>query len=145
MSTILGRKYSLDWRGDPPHMLQTDIPVWYRFLEVYGGLFINLWYDVLLGAMAITPEQEKDGLKRMERTLSARRADAFVETKNEIWIIEVSDDPGLRSIGQLISYGVLWTRDPIIPKIEQLVLVGSTVELNLLDAAATIGIRVYVI
>jgi hypothetical protein len=126
-------------------MLQPDIPVWYRFLEIYGILFKNLWYDVLLGATSLTPLQEKDPLRRMERTLSSRRADAVTETEREVWIIEVSDDPGLRAVGQLISYGVLWTRDPLIVKPEQLVLVASTIETNLLDAAATVGIRIYLI
>jgi len=145
MSTILGKPFSLDWRGNPPHMLQPDIPVWYRFLEMYGSMFKNLWYDVLLGADHLTTDQEKDPMLIMKRSLMARRADAIVELENEVWIIEVSDDPGLRAVGQIMSYLVLWSRDPVILKPEQMILVCSTIEPNLLDATTSYGIRVYII
>jgi len=145
MPTLLGRKYALDWRGDPPHMLKPDIPVWYRFMTVYGHLFINLWYDCLLGAPLLTPQEEKDPLKVMWRHNLARRADAIAETHDRVWIIEVAADPGLRSIGQLLAYRVLWIRDPVIGKPENLILVAATLEPNLMDAASAYGIHLYII
>ena len=145
MPTILGKPYSLDWRGNPPHMLAPDVPVWYRFLDTYRRLFISLWYDVLLGAQPLTPQGETDPMKRMWRQHTARRADAIVELRDHLWIIEVADDPGLRSIGQLLSYRVLWIRDPPIQKPEKLVLVGERIETNLLDAASSYGIQIYLI
>ena len=145
MPTLLGRPYSLDWRGNPPHMLTPDIPVWYRFLETYGHPIINLYYDCLLGAEALTREEEKDGLKRMWRQHLARRADAIAELENEVWIIEVADDPGLRSIGQLQTYRVLWSRDPVILKPERLILVCETIEPNLMDGASSYGVLIYLI
>lgn len=145
MSTILGNAYTLAWRGNPPHMLKPDIPVWYRFLETFGTLFAKLYYDCLLGAIRLTPQQETDPMMRMFRHNTARRADAITELKNEVWIIEVADDPGLRSIGQLLSYRVLWIRDPVIIKPEKLILVAETIEENLLDAASSYGIQIYLI
>jgi len=145
MPTHLGETYSLDWRGNPPHMLTPDIPVWYRFLETYGAPFINLWYDCLLGAPLLTPEQEADPIQRMWRQNLARRADAIAELENELWIIEVADDPGLRSIGQLFTYRILWIRDPVIPKPEKLILVSERIEPNLLDGASSYGIQIYII
>ena len=145
MSTRLGRPYSLEWRGNPPHMLTPDIPVWYRFLETYGGPVISLYYDCLLGAAPLTPEEEKDPVKRMWIHHLARRADAIAELENEVWIIEVADDPGLRSIGQLQTYRILWMRDPLIIKPERLILVCETIEPNLLDASSSYGIQIYII
>ncbi|GAH74770.1 unnamed protein product, partial [marine sediment metagenome] len=63
MPTDLGRPYALDWRGDPPHMLQPDIPVWYRFLEKWGSPFLHLYYDCLLGGPYLTQDEKKDPLK----------------------------------------------------------------------------------
>lgn len=140
MPTTLGNPYSLDWRGNPPHMLQPDIPVWYRFLEVYGASFLSLWYDVLLGGPPLTPQDELDPMKRMWRANLAKRADAIAELSREIWIIEVTADPGLRSIGQLQTYRLLWIRDPKIQKPEKMVLVAETIEPDLLDAASSYGI-----
>ncbi len=75
----------------------------------------------------------------------ARRADAFVELKDELWIIEVSKDPGLRALGQLQTYRLLWTRDPVILKPEKLILVCETIEKNLLDAASSHGLQIIII
>ncbi|GAI93087.1 unnamed protein product, partial [marine sediment metagenome] len=60
MPTFLGKSYSMDWRGDPPHMLKEDVPVWYDFLDRYGYMFHFLYYDCLLGGPEYTEEQLKD-------------------------------------------------------------------------------------
>jgi len=145
MSTELGRKYSLDWNGNPPHMLERDIPVWYKFLEKWGFDFINLWYDCLLGGPELTPDQAKDPMERMWRINLAKRADAIAELKDELWIIEVSADPGVRSIGQCHVYRSLWLRDPPINKLEKPVLVCERIDPDLLDAAGMYGVLVFVV
>lgn len=144
MPTTLGKPYSLDWRGIPPHMLKPDVPVWYRFLDKWGHLFMNLYYDCMLGGPALTQEEEKDPFKRMWRANMAKRADAIGETEGEVWIIEVADTPGLRAIGQLLTYLSLWQEDPRIPKIERAVLVCNFVDTDLIASAAKYGIITYV-
>lgn len=145
MPTDLGRPYSLDWRGDPPHMLTQDVPVWYRFLEKWGSGFLNLYYDCLLGGPYLSPEEKKDPMKWMWRVNLAKRADAIAELDNELWIIEVAPDPGLRIIGQLQTYRVLWLRDPKINKIEKMILVSETPNEDLFDAASMLGISIYIL
>jgi len=145
MPTNLGKKYSLDWRGNPPHMLERDIPVWYRFLEKWGFQFISLWYDCLLGGPMLTEEEKKDPLKRMWRINLAKRADAIAELKDEVWIIEVSADPGVRSIGQCHTYRSLWLRDTPIAKLEKAVLVCERIDPDLLDAAGMYGVLVFIV
>lgn len=126
-------------------MLKTDVPVWFRFLETYGSAIINLYYDCLLGGPAYTPGEELDSMKRMWRALVSLRCDAIAELKDQVWIIEVSDDPGLRAIGQLISYRDSWLQDPKITKLEEMVLVCNKTNTNLFNVCGTQGIRVYVI
>ena len=126
-------------------MLQPDIPVWYRFLTVYGYPFSKLYYDCALGGPFLTPDDAKDPMKKMYRSLLVKRADAIADLKDEVWIIEVSADPGLRAIGQLQTYRVLWLRDPKILKPEKLILVAQTIEPDLLDAATTYGIQIYLV
>lgn len=144
MPTILGAKYTTTWRGSPPHMLDSDVPVWYRFLEKWGDLFLALYYDVLLGGPVLTPAQEKDAMWRMWRANTAKRADAIAELTDEVWIIEVAKRPGLRAIGQLMAYLALWQEDPLISKIEIPVLVCEEVDTDLIASAARYGIRTYV-
>lgn len=143
MPTTLGRTYSLEWRGDPPHMLKPDIPVWWRFLDAYSAPIINLYYDCLLGGPPTRPEEAIDPMLRMWRTLVSKRADAIAELDDEVWIIEVTDDPGLRAIGQLLSYRSLWLRDPKIIKLEKMLLVCNKIDPDLFDVCGTQGIQVY--
>jgi len=145
MPTELGRPYSLDWRGDPPHMLKVDVPIWYRFLEKYGSPFIKLYYDCLLGGPFMTPEELEDPYKRDWRILNSKRADAIAELENEVWIIEVAREPGLRALGQVQTYRALWLRDPKIMKIERPVLVADTINKDLLDAAGMYGVLTFIV
>ena len=145
MPTDLGRPYALDWRGDPPHMLKTDIPVWYRFLERYGSPFITLYYDCLLGGPFLTEQEKKDPLKRDWQILLSKRADAICELTDQVWIVEVAQELGLRSLGQLQTYHILWLRNPKIPKLEKLILVGETIDPDFTDAATSYGVQVILV
>lgn len=145
MPTDLGPKYSTDWRGKPPHMLEPDIPVWYRFLERYGKYFLNLYYDSLLGGPFLTEEEKKDPMKRMWRANTAKRTDAIAETEKETWLIEVSNYPGMRAIGQLHAYQALWIEDPKIMKIERLVLVCERLDTDIGAACGKFGFQIYIV
>ena len=93
----------------------------------------------------MTPEEEKDPMKRMWRANTAKRADAIGETEAEVWIVEVSNYPGMRAIGQLFTYQTLWLEDPRIAKIERLLLVCGRIDADIAAAAGKMGILVYVV
>ena len=145
MPTILRYPLPLAWRGKPPHMLAPDIPVWYRFLETWGHEIQTLYYDCLLGGPYLTPEEERDPLKRSWRDNIAKRPDVIAETKNEVWIIEVSANPGLRALGQCMAYLALWIEDPKIAKPEKAVLIVETLDTDLGAACGRMGVRVFVV
>ena len=145
MTTILHKPFTTEWRGNPPHMLKPDVPVWYRFLERNSSLFQSLYYDCLLGAPDLDQEEEKDPLKRMWRFNISKRADAIATTNNYVWIIEVADDPGLRALGQLQVYRSLWLQDPVIDKMERLDLVCETIDPQLTAACIQHGINIHVV
>jgi len=126
-------------------MLREDVPVWYEFLESWGFLFDSLYYDCLLGGITLTKEEQSDRMKRMWRANTAKRADAIAEMANEVWIIEVATRPGLRSIGQLITYQYLWREDPKIEKPDKMVLVCRDFDKDLFAAAARSGILIYAV
>jgi hypothetical protein len=125
-------------------MLAEDVPVWYRFLEQWGHLFKNLYYDVCVGGVTLSEEKKADPMWRMWRATTAKRIDALAETPTETWIIEVADRPGLRALGQLQVYRSLWIEDPKILKPEKMVLVCQDLDTDLGAAAAQNGVLLYV-
>ena len=145
MPTTLKRPFALDWRGRPPHMLEPDIPVWWRFLETWGHEFEKLWYDCLLGGPFLTEEEERDPIKKSWRYVNSKRPDAIAELENEVWIIEVSANPGLRALGQTVAYQTLWQEDPKIEKLDRAVLVVETLDTDLGAAAARMGTLIFVV
>lgn len=145
MPTDLKRPYNIGWHGKPPHMLPPDIPVWYRFLETWGHEIIALYYDCLLGGAFLSPEEEKDPLKKSWRYITAKRPDAIIETENEVWIVEVSANPGLRAMGQCLAYLSLWCEDPKIIKPEKAVLIVETLDTDLGAACGRMGVMVFVV
>lgn len=126
-------------------MLPPDIPVWYRFLDKWNHLIVNLWYDCLLGGPILSDQEELDPLKRSWRYVTAKRPDAIIETRNEVWIVEVASNPGLRALGQCLTYLSLWAEDPKITKIERSVLIVQTLDTDLGAAAARFGVLLFVV
>jgi len=145
LPTTLKKPFALDWRGNPPHMLPPDIPVWWRFLEKWGHEIQKLYYDCLLGGPFLTEEEEKDPIKKSWRYVNSKRPDAIAETEKEVWIIEVAANPGLRAMGQLIAYQTLWQEDPKIEKIDRPVLIVETLDTDLGAAAAKLGALIFVV
>ncbi|MBA7496012.1 hypothetical protein ES702_06609 [subsurface metagenome] len=90
-------------------------------------------------------EELKDPYKRDWRVLNSKRADAIVELIDELWIIEVAKEPGLRALGQVQVYRALWLRDPKIMKPEKVVLVADTIDKDLLDAAGMYGVSIFIV
>ena len=144
MPTTLGQQFSVDWRGHPPHMLFPDVPVWYSWLTTYGPYINKLYYDCLVGGPGLPDGPEVDKLAQQWAYNTSKRVDAIAETDKEVWLIEVATSPGLRAVGQLLTYWSLWQEDPKIMKPERLVLVCASVDTDLLASAAKYGILTYV-
>lgn len=145
MPTSLGRKYTIEWRGRPPHLLEVDCPVWWRFLENHRPETLALYYDVMLGGVDIPSIKFKDPLVRDWYALTAKRVDAVIETPKEVFLIEIATHLRIRAIGQALSYQILWSQDPKIHKLERPVLVGEDMDLDLLGVAGKLGITVYLV
>lgn len=145
MPTILGPEYSTDWRGKPPHMLAPDIPVWYKFLDMWTDHFIKLYYDSLLGGPLLTGDEELDKYNRMWRALTAKRTDAIAELDNECWLIEVAENPGMRALGQLITYEALWLEDPKINKPARKILVAHTIDPDIATGLRAGGVTFHLV
>lgn len=140
MPTELGPPYLQSWRGKYPRMLPADWPVWDLFLDRNPNLFERIYYDVRIGGVMPGPEIGDEKMRLMFWQNTAKRIDALGELKDEIWIIEVADRPGLRASGQLRVYWNLWFEDPKIHKPTKAVLVCRSVDEDLRRALEYDGV-----
>lgn len=141
MPTLLGDPYSPLWRGRYPHMLHDDIPIWNRALDRDAHLFQRIYYDVRLGGVMTNQPGTDRKFRDMFFSVTAKRIDALAELENEIWIIEVAVRPGLRAVGQLMTYVALWFDDPKISKPAFGVLVANAVDADLQRTLDIYGMR----
>lgn len=122
-------------------MLESDFPLWNTFLDSYAILFERFFYNVLVGEFAIEVDRPLTLQETLERSSLSKKIDALGETSDNVWIIEVASRPGLRSIGQLLTYRALWLEDPKILKPEITVLVTDILDRDLISSASVNGIE----
>jgi len=105
----LNRKY--------PHLLAEDIEIWLAFLETYGNRFTSFDYDVRVGKGRPAQGDHTPEIQKMAIDLSQKRIDAVGHTDGAIMIIEITPHAGMKTIGQLMTYPILYkeTFNPTLP------------------------------
>jgi hypothetical protein len=100
-----------------------DIDTWERFLEAYGSRFNSFDYDVRVGKGRPAPEGSTPEIQKMAIDLSQKRIDAVAFTPDAIMCIEITSHAGLKAIGQLITYPLLYaeTFHPTLPVLPLLI------------------------
>ncbi len=100
-----------------PHLLDPDIDLWIRFLNLHEDKYNSFDYDVRVGQGRDPGSSYPEDLRRMGVELSQRRIDAIGYKDDEIEIIEITLSAGLKCIGQLETYPILYkqTYRPVLP------------------------------
>jgi hypothetical protein len=122
-------------------MLSEDVPIWNLFLDRYAELFETIYYDVRVGGIVSTDPSVDDKMREAYWAVSAKRIDALCALSNELWIVEVASRPGLRAVGQLLTYTALWAEDPKIDKPTVGVLVAMNIDTDLQHTLEIYGMR----
>lgn len=100
-----------------PHLLPVDVPCWEWFLSKYGNQFELIDYDVRVGVGRDPGPEFPDNIRTMAIDLSMKRIDAVAYMPDQIWAIEITKHAGLKALGQLIAYPLLFTLkfNPVLP------------------------------
>jgi len=103
-----------------PHLLPDDVPVWQRFLAKYADNYTRIEYDVRVGVGQQPPPDLPPNIQKMAIDLSQKRIDAVGWTPEAIHIIEITRLAGIKAVGQLTVYPILYARTytvalPLIP------------------------------
>jgi hypothetical protein len=142
MPTELGNPFEITWRGYPQQMLETDVPLWYLFLDRFASKFDRFYYNVKVGGPDVTKIPGDPKFAKQWYDVTAKRIDAIGETKKDLWIIEVASSPFLRAVGQCLSYKFLWELDPKIEKPARMVLICYSLDDDLKAVLKHFGVEV---
>ena len=145
MPTDLGQPYPIDWAGTPAQMLAADIPIWKRFQEKFASVFDRFYFNVKVGGPDWELIKADPAIAQMWWELKAKKIDVLAEKKDEIWIIEVSKEAGIRAVGQILTYRLLWSLDPKINKPVQSYLVCDILDSDLEFSCMANAIRVLLV
>lgn len=91
-----------------PHLLPDDIALWEDFLTQHSAQFTQFEYDVRVGEGRQAADYYPDQIRKMALDLSMRRIDAIGYTEAETFLIEITVSAGLKAIGQIITYPLLY-------------------------------------
>jgi len=128
-----------------PHMRPKEVPIWERCLKAEVLKPIRIDYDVHLGKGAPIDPAWPEWLKKVVEATSRKRADVVLETRDELWIIEVKERIGFSALGQLLGYGVLLLDEWRPRKPVRLACVCSELSYDLEPVLEEFGIVVWVV
>src|SRR5258705_5327097 len=87
-----------------PHMAKHDARIWERFITRYDGYFQEAAYDIAVGGSKTTDPTATEREQLMWHFNTAKRIDAAVRNRDEIWLVEVRPSAGLAAVGALVGY-----------------------------------------
>jgi hypothetical protein len=91
-----------------PGMQLREILIWKNWLYQNSTRFDAYFYNVRLGSGVDPGPSYPDSSRRMWIANSMKRADVVAVKGGQVTIIEVEENPGLTSFGQLAGYLTLW-------------------------------------
>jgi len=94
-------------------------------------------YDVRVGEGRDPGAGFPDNMRQMAIDLSKKRIDAVAYMPDQIWTIEITKHAGLKALGQLIAYPILFTLkyNPLLPVQPVLVCEDLITDMEIVYAA----------
>ena len=135
----------MNWKNNLyPHLLPEDICLWESFLLENSSKFIGFDYDVRVGSGRDPGPSYNSQLRRIGIDLSQRRIDCIGYQSKSIYIFEVTMSVGLKAIGQLLTYPLLYQRtyNPTLPLVPAFVC--SEIQSDILPIIESKGILYFV-
>ena len=87
------------------------MPLWNRFLDLYGGEWEAFEYDVRVGPPSGAAVGFDPGTRAVFDALTRLRIDALGHRAGAVHLFEVKPFAGIGTVGQLIGYRDLYLRD----------------------------------
>jgi len=91
-----------------PHLLPESIELWEQYLTDHKHEYSLIEYDVRVGTGRDPGTHYSDTMRQMGIDLSQRRIDAVGHRTGEIDIIEIAPRAGIKAVGQMQIYPLLY-------------------------------------
>lgn len=143
MPTLLGPAWPPTFTGFPTRMAPEDLQIWQRWFPTIAQETLQLYFDVGLGDGRPPPEETPPELARMWLRNTQKRADVLIVRQNEVWLVELRFAAQPSAVGRVLTYALLWERDPVIrkPLVPWIVTNGAAFDPDVRDTAEAHGIR----
>lgn len=123
-----------------PHLLPTEIEIWERWLAHNPQRFDTFQYDVHVGTIPQPLPQHSPSEARLRQALLRRRIDVVALKGLETTIIEIKPVIGFTALGQALAYPILYHLDHRDAPRPHTLLIGATLENNIIPALTAFGI-----
>ena len=126
-----------------PHLLQESIDLWELFLAEHKTEYLGFDYDVRVGVGRDPGDKYRPNIRQMAVDLSQRRIDVIGHRRDRLDIIEITPYAGIKAMGQLAVYPILFHNTFPQSKRIQPVLITSDISPDIVDHIAAQQIIVY--
>ena len=91
-----------------PHMYAAESNIWRRWLEIYGKDYLRFSYDLHVGKLYPSLENQDPKWKRGAEAVYLKRIDVVGYQADTETVFEVKIRAGLGALGQIIGYLALY-------------------------------------
>lgn len=126
MPTLAERSYSHAFKGRPDRMSPEDFAIWQRWFPTFRHNINRMYFDVGLGDGLPAPFNAPPQYAKAWLRNTQKRADAILDTLNDLILIELRFDANANAIGRLMTYQLLYAKDPIFGPITRTMLITNT-------------------
>lgn len=141
----LGPAYPGDWDGAPPGMLPKDVPTWKRFALLKPPGFLNWYFNVRVGTAPVVDDPGSAAYVQMWSDINRKRIDCLGLRADQIWLVEVSEDPSNTALGQVQLYTALFAEETDDPRPILPVILAQRIDADLARVCAAQGVFVYLV
>ena len=125
-----------------PHLLPPDVKVWIKFLDHNPDLFDYYEYDVRVGTGRDPGDRFIPNIRKMGVDLSQRRIDAVGHKDGIETVIEITHSLGLKAIGQIVAYPILYVETFNPEKMPHVLIVAGSMQSDVAGPLAAMEIPV---
>lgn len=121
-------KYNYEQLPKYPHLLGEDVPIWDKFIQVFPVFFDSVDYDIKIGSGVNADVIDDTKYKTFYEDLTKKRIDVIGYLNEFITIVEIKKRVSLSTLGQILGYKFLYSKEHPDLKLIKTLIITSTID-----------------